>query len=200
MSRIITILTVAMIASFAIMATDLSHYIPSAPPVYKGYNDIDSIKAVIRTRPLSQIEGLWLIADNQTTVVVEPAATPQINQPNYNAFQVVLISSARKAIRPGTVLGYIAPAGQPGKYNAYFYAHGKQKILSKLEQFQLTMPDDSHIGMTSSKPKWRVSLRHTFKLLFRATISNTNDDQRVTDGFIKLYPAPAGRPVEPIYL
>lgn len=203
MKRLLTSLTAVMVVIVTTMAADLSRYIPSAPPRFDGYRDIDSVKAVMASRQLAPVEGLWMIADNQATIAIEQADSPaEISQPGFSAYRIVLVSSVRKALRPGTVLGYLAPTGRSDTFDAYIYTSGVRSLLSGTEHYTVTMPDDSHLYLSSNKPKLRLNLRHTFRLLLRATVSGSAryDDEKSTEGFIKLYPTPPGRPLKPIYL
>lgn len=202
--RLLTSLTAVMVVIGTTLAADLSRYIPSTAPVHRGYNDIDSVKALLSSRQLAPVEGLWAIADNQAVVAIEQADSPtEISQPGFVAYRIVLVSSVRKALRPGTVLGYIAPAGRQYTYDAFIYNSGARSLLSGTTHYTVTMTaDGSHLNLSSDKPRWRLSLRQSFKYLLRGTISGstTTQTEQSTEGFIRLYPAPAGRPLKPVYL
>lgn len=208
MKRLLTSLTAVMAVTLTAVAADLSRYIPSAPRVHRGYNDIDSVKAVLASRQLSPVEGLWMIGGNQAVIAIEPADTPaEISQPGFTAYRIVLVSSVRKALRPGTVLGYLASDGHTGTFDTCIYTSGISSLLSGTEHYTATLTaDGAHLNLSADKPRrLRLTLRHTFKLLLRATVSGSvrpsdGGDGQSTEAFTKLYPAPAGRPLKPVYL
>ncbi|MDE7387208.1 MAG: hypothetical protein K2N28_08750 [Muribaculaceae bacterium] len=206
MKRLLTSLTAVMVVIVTALAADLSRYIPSEPPVHRGYNDIDSVKAALASRQLSPVEGLWTIGGNQAVIVIEPATSPaDLSQPGITAYRVVLVSSVRKALRPGTVLGYLAPDGHADTFDALIYTSGIGSLLSGTEHYTATLTaDGAHLNLSSDKPRLRLTLRHTFKLLLRATVSGSvrpsDGDRQSTEAFTKLYPPPPGRPSRPVYL
>lgn len=181
-------------------ASDLSERIPVSSTVLPGYNDIDSIMDRIDDRGPVDIEGIWNMTASQTLVVIEPASHPSLSGAGYKAMQIVIISSPRKSMRPGTVLGYIVPTARRGYYEARIYTSNVRSILQKHRKYTLNLTDESHLTMTPDKSPWRITLRHSLKFLLRAGIYNRQSDEPSFDGFIKQYPSPDGPPLNPVYL
>ena len=202
MSRIITLLLAVLTVALHVGAADLSKHMPSTSLVLTGYNNIDSVKHAIAERGPRDIEGIWKMTGTQTLVVIEPASHPTLSGTGFEALQIVIISSPRKSMRPGTILGYAVPTARPGYYDACIYTTKVRAILQKHRRFTLHLYDDEqHLSMTPVKSRLNFSVRHTLRFLFRAGISirNNNNDESF-DGFIKQYPEPEGKPRHPVYL
>lgn len=202
MQRQITIiLAVLTTLFFNVGAADLSKHIPDTSPVLTGYADLDSVKLAIDSQGPQGIEGLWKMAGTQALVVIEPATHPNLAGAGFRALQIVIVTSPRKSMRPGTVLGYAVPTARPGYYDACIYTTKTRALLHKHRRFTLHLADDRHLSMTPQKPRLRFSLRHTLRFLVSAGVSvRTTDTEESLDGFIKEYPAPDGKPYSPIYL
>lgn len=185
---------------FTLWGSDLSRVIPSASPRLEGYDDLDSIVAAIDNRGVSGIEGLWLMSETQALVSIEPAASGAVNGRGIHLYQIVLVSSPRKALRPGTVLGYLQPSGRAGAYEGRMYTGKYRSLLQRHRPFVFNLTDECHLTVKSVKSPFRFSLRHTFNFLFRGGVYLRNIDDESTDGFIKQYPLPEGKPMQPVYL
>ncbi len=199
-TRLATILLTALSALLPVRASDLSRYIPAESPVIPGYNDIDSIKARIDNHGPSGIEGIWMMSATQTLVVIEPASDPALSGTGFHAWQIIIISSPRKSLRPGTTLGYIVPTAHRDHYEALIYTSRFRSILRRHRHYTLSLSDESHLSMTPDKSPWNISLRHTLRFLVRAAIHTRPADNPGHDGFIKQYPPPDGIPLNPVYL
>ena len=155
----------------------------------------------IDDRGPADIDGIWKMAGSQTIVAIEPATHPSLSGAGFEAYQIVILSSPRKSMRPGTVLGYATPTARPGYYDACIYTTKVRALLQKHLRFTLHMSDDRlHLSMTPVKSRLSFSLRHTLRFLFRAGVSIRNNDDESHDGFIKQYPEPEGKPQRPVYL
>lgn len=202
MARILLLIILPATTGNAAARNLLQDLMPPQSPVLNGYRDIDSLRNSITTRQLSPIEGLWQLSGNQATVIIEPSTLPAMSTSlgNLPTYQIVVVSSPRKSVRPGTVLGYFTPAGRDHCYDTYMYTSRSRNILKSHRRFTLTLStDDRFITLTPIKSRWRLSLRHTFNFLMRAYVSNNDPDTPAPDGFIKLYPM-TGKPHTPIYL
>lgn len=194
---------------FAILATitiargaDLAKHMPDRSPVLDGYNDIDSVRLAIDARGAAGIEGIWRLAGSQTLVTIEPATHPELSGAGFDALQIVIISSPRKSMRPGTVLGYAVPTARAGYWEAEIYTSKVRSLLQSHRRFTLhATDDDTHLSMTPVKSALRFNLRHSLHFLFRGSVSVGNrTHEEGFDGFIKEYPPVDGHPSRPIYL
>lgn len=181
-------------------AETLDNLIPRHSTVLDGYNDIDSIKAIIDQRGPAGIEGIWELAGTQSTVVIEPCTAPSIIHSGIDCLQIVVIASPRRSIRPGTVLGYMTTSAKAGTYDARLYTENIRSVLQSHRRYIMQLSDDGHMSMTAVKPAWRLTLRQTFKFLIRAGITRQNDEKSSTEGFIKQYPPTGIKPLKPVYL
>lgn len=192
---ILMVLTSAMIG-----AETLDKLIPSHSSVLSGYADVDSVRRSIDERGASDIEGIWEIAGSQNMIVIEPCTDQKITHTGIKCLQIVLLSSPRRSIRPGTVLGYIIPSARAGYYDARLYTENIRSVLQRYRRFTMRLTDDGHMSMSAVKPAWRLTLRHTFNFLVRAGISQQQVQDHLMEGFIKLYPTAGIKPLKPVYL
>lgn len=197
------ILILAILVSQAGIARNLlQDLMPSHSPVLQGYHDIDSVKNCISQRPLNSIEGLWQLSGSQAIVVIEPTTSPQLSIPgsNITIYQIVIVTSPRKSVRPGTVLGYFTQSGRDHVYDSYLYTSRIRSALKNYKRYTLSLSSDDHfIAMTPIKSRWHLSLRHSFNFLMRAYVSNNDVESPAPEGLIKLFPV-NGKPLTPIYL
>lgn len=202
MLRTLTTLLSLLAAIMLARSADLAEHMPDRSPVLAGYNDIDSVRLAIDSRGASGIEGIWQLAGSQALVAIEPAAHPAVSGAGYEALQIVIVSSPRKSMRPGTVLGYATPTAREGYWEAEIYTTPMRSLLQNHRRFTLHADSDgTHLSMTPVRSALRFSLRHTLRFLFRASVSVGNRTHEESfDGFIKQYPAPEGRPTHPVYL
>ena len=204
MAKLIITLSAAIVVTLTTMAADLSKYIPSTAPMLECYDNLDSLKVELSHRPLTDIEGLWQMTQNNSIVIIEPATLPDLTIAGGDVWQIVLVSSPRKSLFPGTVLGYITPSARKDRFDAWMYTTGAYGVLKHHSRLTLDLTDELHISLIKPKSKWRATVRHSFYFLFRASVSartNGSDiDNTPIDGFIKLYPAANGKPLKPVYL
>ncbi|MBD5179912.1 MAG: hypothetical protein HDT01_01280 [Bacteroidales bacterium] len=181
-------------------ADNLDGIMPSRSQLLVGYNNIDSVRHTIDTRGAVDIEGIWQLSSGQTTVVIEPCSESSINNTGLKCLQIVVISSPRRSIRPGTVLGYISPTARAGYYDARLYTDNVRSLLQRHRRFTLKLSDEGHLSMEPVKQNWKLNLRHTFNFLFRASVTSQATEDNGTEGFSKLYPLPGIKPLAPVYL
>ncbi|MCM1450158.1 MAG: hypothetical protein NC082_07430 [Clostridiales bacterium] len=198
--RTVTVILVLFMTVHMMWSVDLARLVPSMSQRLTGYEDVDSVMASIDRRGAAGIEGLWLMSGSQSLVSIEPVTDPSITRGSYNLMQIVLVSSPRKALKPGTVLGYLQPAGKAGSYDGRLYTGKYRSLLQRHRQFAFTLTDEGHLTVKKGKSPLRFSLRHTFNFLFRAGVYMRDADNESTEGFIKQYPWPGGKPLTPVYL
>lgn len=181
-------------------ADTLDALIPSRSKILTGYCNLDSVRHSIDTRGAIGIEGIWQLTPDQTTVVIEPCTDPAILNTGIRCLQIVVTSSPRRSIRPGTVLGYMIPMARAGHYDARLYTDNVRSLLQRHRRFTINLTDDGHLSMVPVKQNWKLSLRHTFNFLFRAYLSSQVNDDTNSEGFVKIYPTTGIKPLSPVYL
>lgn len=197
---IITLLAVITIHSNIQASDTLDDLIPPQSQLLTGYHNIDSVHRVIDRRGATGIEGIWQLASNQTTVVIEPCTNPAINHTGIQCLQIVVANSPRRSIRPGTVLGYMIPTARAGYYDARLYTCNVRSLLQQHRRYTMHLTDDGHLSMTPVKQSWKLNLRHSFNFFFRASVTPQSQEDHATKGFVKIYPRTGLKPLSPIYL
>lgn len=175
--------------------------VPRTSAVLDGYSDVDSLKARLQAAPLRHLEGLWRFAGDQALVAIELCDATSEALPGMELYRLVIVDSPRKAVKPGTVLGYAVPAGQRDTYDARLYTSWLRSLLKNHARFTMKIDaDDSHLTLTPVKSSWKLLLRHTFHFLVRAGLYHNPQASQAVEGFTRVFPPSTGRPAQPIYL
>lgn len=193
---------IALLLALPVRAAEWASCVPAVSAVLPGYADADSVKSRLASAPLHHIEGLWRFAGDQALVAIEQCDAPAIAQPGTTIYRLVIVSSPRKGIEPGTLLGYAAPAGAKDTYDARLYTSKIRSLLRNHASFTLKIDsDDAHLSLTPARRNWKLLLRETFHFLVRIGLYHdpgASDGQPT--GFTRVYPSSTGRPVQPVYL
>lgn len=159
-----------------------------------------ALMAEMKEAPLHHIEGVWQFPATGVSVAI------RLQQPSRAAFHgtpalydIIIIHSPNRAIRPGTIMGIAAPAAKRGEYDARIYTKniGSQLIASK--KFILTLSDsDNTLAIRPYRSKIRFNIFRMLPYLWRPPLQLTRGEDR-TDGCIRIFPTPS-EPREPVYL
>lgn len=199
--RLLLLTLVLLAAAATPTRADWDNFVPEESPIVGGYSDPDSIKARMDEAPLHHIEGLWRYAGGQALVAIERCGVEAQAPGAACIYRIVIVDSPRKAVGPGTVLGYATASGTRDTYNARLYTSRLRSLIGSPSRFTLRLDaDDSHIAVTPVKSGWRLMVRQSLHFLVRAGLYHDPQAGGEPDGFTRVYPASTGRPAEPIYL
>lgn len=172
--------------------------LPKISRITPGF-DYSSLLHSMSEAPLHHIEGIWQFPATGVTVAISrqdgfdtPASPAQL-------YSIVLVFSPNRAMRPGTVMGLIAPMAGRGEYEANIYTSSTGSKLTIPRKFTLLLSDDdSSIKFKRHKSAFSVNLWRLLPYLWRYTVT-PNRDNRENDGCVRIFPEPP-LPREPIYL
>lgn len=180
---------------------DFSPGFPDRGEVIASYTP-DSVKSAFVERGMHRIEGIWQLT-NGTVVAIERLDEKSSKEIEAIAiYRVAVLRATQRSIRPGTIIGYIAPGAGNGVYEGKFYTDFSQRRLpSRPKRMGVRLDGtDNRISLVPERSGWRVSLRHSLPWLFKPTVRyNADGSERTGYGGVRVYPAPA-LPLEPIYL
>lgn len=188
-------------AAASLYAADPASPAASAPESRRldGYESVKTVENRLSATPLHPIEGIWQYPADGGLVAVERCNASAAEGREYN---MVVISVANRALRPGTVLGSLRATSQRDVYDGLFFtsttADGLR--LKAPKGVILTLDDDaSRLSMRRIKKGIHLNLWRMLPYIFRFSVSRHDDTPRNLDGWIKIYPQPA-TPAEPRYL
>ncbi len=204
MARLLFILGFLLWANGWAVAQSFDRFVPPSSEIIDGHGDITAAKGIIDRLPLHHIEGIWQTTADGARVMIERwdgDDCPLIPGEN-TVYRLIIISSPRKSLRPGTVMGYAVPTARKGYYDARIYSRQVKNRLSAPKRYTLKLTDDSRLSMTPVKHGWNVRITPPrLFYLFRLSLTKQPDTRpQDLDGFTRIYPEPDGIPAEPRYL
>lgn len=155
----------------------------------------------LRQLPLHHIEGIWKFPATGSEVAIV-RSNPDINNPtaSVNLYHIILFTSDSRAIRPGTIMGFITPSSTQGEYDARIYTSSVGSTLIMPKTFALTLAEnDTSLRFKQKKSTFSINLWRLLPYLWRYTIHPNTSTDTQTDGCIRIFPEPPV-PREPIYL
>lgn len=159
-----------------------------------------ALTARISEMDLHHIEGIWQFPATGVEVAICRSNGNHIGQRNSAvSYDIIVLSSTNRAIRPGTIMGMATPAPKRGEYDAKIYTKSIGSTLILPKRFTMTLEsDDSALTLKQRRSAFSFYPWRLLPYLWRYTIRQNQPDQ-TTDGCIRIFPRPQP-PREPIYL
>lgn len=196
MAQRFTFLFFTLIIGFSAFSSSL----PEKSTILPGYEK-DSVINRMRQLPLHHIEGLWQFTENGATIAIERSNKGKHPNDGLNRYNIVIVSSPRLSIKPGTIMGHITPTAKQDIYDAQIYTDfDGGTTLSIAKRFILTLNDDSRLAFSRDKSGLRINIRKLLPYMFRYTITYQNERPKNIDGCIRIFPKSSNSPIEPRYL
>ena len=149
--------------------------------------DYSSAEVYCDTSPLESIEGIWCFIDDKTDVLIRKCSVDKFN----NHYEIIVLNSADKSLKPGLVLGYIYSTPDNNKFKMYLYTKLSSKGILSPQECAATLSSDKYsIVVEAPKIKLRINiaglLPHLWKIIrYKAE----NPASELPKGFIKIYPS-----------
>lgn len=189
-------------AAAAVRGGGLLDDVPEGSEVLEGYEP-DEVRGRLAESPLHSVEGLWEFASEGTLMAIERVATPEGRRGgNATLYRMVAVRGADMALRPGTVMGYLATTSRRGVYDARIYTsrHDDGRQLSAPRTFTLTLTDeDSRLTIKEYGKKYVFNWWRLLPYMYRYVVSRREREAGDIDGCMRVFPEPS-RPLEPRYL
>lgn len=189
-------------AAAAVIGKGLLDDVPSTSEVLSGYEP-----AIIRDRlgeaPLHVVEGLWEFASEGTLMAIEQVAADEgRRRSGATLYRMVAVRGADMALRPGTVMGYLATTSKRGVYDARIFTsrHDDGTKLSSPKKFTVTLTDDdSRLTIKEYGKSYIFNWWRLLPYMYRYVINRRDNSPGDIEGCVRVFPEPS-LPLEPIYL
>lgn len=163
---------------------------PKTSTIADGYS-IESFREYLDSSPIDALEGIWEYPDDAVTLGIE-----RFESDNYSVkfkYRIILLESAmRRALIPGSVIGYIIPTAQSDKAYVWLYSEtdGDMQPTNPIKCAATVSNNDV---ITFSKPelkfKIRFNLSRIMPSLFKGlSITAEPVSKKHPLGFSKTYP------------
>lgn len=159
-----------------------------------------SVIEQLKEADLHHIEGIWQFPSTGVEVaIMRDQSRGTTTDGHVVSYNIIILYSTNRSLRPGTVMGIATPAPKRGEYDARIYTRAVGTSLTMPKRFTLTLDkDDSALSFKQHKNAFTVNLWRLLPYLWRYSI-HANQQDHTTDGCIRIYPEPL-LPREPIYL
>ena len=171
-----------------------------SPAPSAAYSDMGAIRSRIAKSGPHRIEGIWQFPNTGATVAIERTADPG-KLPGAVAYNMMVVRSENRNIRPGTLMGVLTPSGRSDTFDAYIYTSpGRKARLTMPKHFTLTLTEkESRLIFKPVKAKYSLNLWRMLPYMFRYAVRKIDNTGEAPMGCIKIFPTPAV-PAEPRYL
>ena len=97
--------------------------VPSVSERLEGYENPDVVIDRLSAIPLHSIEGVWRFAAEGTLMAIERTEDRGLHpeEAGTMTYRMIVVRAADLSLRPGTVMGYLAPTAKRGVYDARIY-------------------------------------------------------------------------------
>ncbi len=178
---IIISLMVARIAAVAGTPAKESLANASAPA---GSFDLYNVTNTLSSRPLSAIEGVWHLTDDDEGVITILA------DQRTNAYLLIVTNSPNRLIAPGTVMGIATQSAQKDVFDALIYTSTDRSSLTKPKPFTLRLSDKGYLRIEDASTRILINFWRMLPYMFRFSAKRENRRPDNLDGAYRLYPAP----------
>lgn len=201
--RCLSVLLILALALGAAAAGRLVEKLPPVAEVVAGYASETQIKKRMEQAPLHSVEGIWQFPSTGAVVAVERDEARDKGGLAVR-YRMVVVRSPQRTLRPGTVMGLLAPTAKKNVYAAEIYtaSDGGSRLRSP-RSFTLTLTDDARLSFVrNSGLKVYTNIFRMIPYLSRVSfrIYRQQHSSRDLDGCLRLYPMPASGPINPVYL
>lgn len=197
--RLILSLLLSFVGVFCFAAKPLSLPAESPAPL-PGFGDVAEVRSRIAHSGPHRIEGIWQFPNTGATIAVERISDSSM-LPGATAYKMVVVRSENRNIRPGTLMGVLAPSARSEVYDAYIYnSVGRKSRLTAARHFTLTLSEqESRLVFKRVKAKYTLNLWRMLPYMFRFAVRKNDNTGEAPLGCVKVFPTPAV-PAEPRYL
>lgn len=178
--------------------------VPPLSETAAGYDNADIVIDRLSRLPLHTVEGLWRFAAEGTLMAIERSDDREIGPDDAGTvrYRMIVVRAADLTLRPGTVMGYLAPTAKRGVYDARIYT-GRTDAGTSLhspKKFTLTLGDsDSRLAISDYGSSLRFNWWRLLPYMYRYVFTRKEKSPGDISGCLRVYPAPA-IPSEPRYL
>lgn len=198
------LLTIALLTSFvsqAIRPDASKTCLPDVSERLEGYDSDSLVIARLGAGAMERIEGLWRFAADGGRVAIERRQL-RAGAAGASVYAMVVVESPDRAVRPGTVMGYLVATARADTYIGQIYTDMTDRgtALCRPRDITLRLTDsESRFAIEPIEKGLKINLWRLLPYMFRWSVKYVDQTPRDLDGCVRLYPA-ATEPSEPRYL
>lgn len=158
--------------------------LPSSSKVLDGYM-ADGIEEKLADQALSPVEDVWVLVSTGGLIAVERVSHAGADVGLLDCYQMVVLRAPDRAVRPGTVMGYMQPTAAQGTYEARIYTGSDgDGTLRDAKTFRVVVKEDAMLfyrvrsGLT-------VNIMRMLPYMVRRAVDYRPDDHNGLDGCVR---------------
>lgn len=180
------IIVSAFICMSTIVVADAEYDIPKYAPRHSEVN-FSFAKQYCDESPLDNVEGIWTFIEDGIDLLIRRKE----NENRENCYELIVLQSADKSLKFGTVIGYMFKTADVEKFRLFLYTESSiQGVVSPKECVAILSKDNYQMTFEGKELKVRINvaglLPHLWKVI-RYKIENPASELK--KGFLKIYPS-----------
>lgn len=134
------------------------------------------------------VAGFYRATDGGATLAVLPDAAG-------GEARLLVVEAATPAVRPGTEMGRMRPAGAPGTYVGELFTKVEGTRLTAPKKFTFKASGDSRLLVIPKRGRIRIRLWKLLPYMFRAPVTvDRQAAEAPAEGLLKVWPASPSSP------
>lgn len=158
--------------------------LPSSSEVLDGYMT-DGIEEMLADKALSPVEDVWVLVSTGGLIAVERVSHAGADVGVLDCYRMVVLRAPDRAVRPGTVMGYMQPTAARGTYEARIYTGTDgDGTLREAKTFRIVVKEDA-MQFYRVRSGLSVNLFRMLPYMFRRAVDYKTDDHNGLDGCVR---------------
>ncbi len=134
------------------------------------------------------VAGIYRATEGEEAVAVIPSG-------NGGELLLKVVEARTPAVRPGTVMGRMRPAGEPDTYVGELFTKVDGADLTSPKKFTFKASDDSRLLILPKRGKLRIRLWKLLPYMFRAPLTvDRQGAEAANEGLLRVWPQSPSSP------
>lgn len=158
--------------------------LPSASEVIDGYM-CDGVEERIAIAASNPIEDVWKLVATGGLIAVERMESHGADVGLTDCYRMIVLRSPDRAIKPGTVMGYLQPTAANGTFEARIYTDADGNgTLTDAKSFRIVVTEDA-MQFYRVRSGLSVNIFRMLPYMFRRAVDYRPDDHNGLDGCVR---------------
>lgn len=158
--------------------------LPTESVVLDGYMS-DGIEERMDIEASSPIEDVWKLVATGGLIAVERVEPRGADVGSADCYRMVVLRAPDRAVRPGTVMGYLQPTAASGTYEANIYTDTDgDGTLRGAKSFRVVVSEDA-MRFYRVRSGLSVNIFRLLPYMFRRAVDYRPDDHNGLDGCVR---------------
>jgi hypothetical protein len=158
--------------------------LPSASEVIDGYM-CDGVEERIAIAASNPIEDVWKLVATGGLIAVERMESHGADVGLTDCYRMIVLRSPDRAIKPGTVMGYLQPTAANGTFEARIYTDTDGNgTLTDAKSFRIVVTEDA-MQFYRVRSGLSVNIFRMLPYMFRRAVDYRPDDHNGLDGCVR---------------